>query len=83
MSVTLADEQLAFVRRLSEFGVAYAPVGGFALRAHGHDRAANDLDLLSLPTEPNTRVKAARIERRRSFACSLSDRVERHQSNRS
>lgn len=48
------------IRALNEAGVDYFLIGGYALAAHGHQRATRDIDILVPPTrEAGERVKRA------------------------
>lgn len=56
---TLEDLKL-LLRSLNEHGVEYLLIGGYALAAHGYQRATTDVDLLvAATTESGRRVKAA------------------------
>lgn len=48
------------IRALNDAGVDYFLIGGYALAAHGHQRATRDIDILVPPTlEAGERVKRA------------------------
>ncbi len=56
---TLEDLKL-LLRSLNQHGVEYLLIGGYALAAHGYQRATTDIDLLVPPTaEAGQRVKDA------------------------
>ncbi len=50
---SLLPEQLFFLRALSEHGVEFTVVGGYAMRSLGHTRLTNDLDLVIKQTDDN------------------------------
>jgi len=51
------DDLLRVIRALNEQGADYLLVGGYALYAHGYQRATTDIDILV----PSTRESAARV----------------------
>ncbi len=56
---TLEDLKL-LLQSLNQHGVEYLLIGGYALAAHGYQRATTDIDLLVPPTaEAGRRVKDA------------------------
>ncbi|MFA6092219.1 MAG: nucleotidyl transferase AbiEii/AbiGii toxin family protein [Elusimicrobiota bacterium] len=54
------EDLKSLIRSLNEQGVEYLLIGGFALNAHGYNRATEDIDILVRP-DPETggKVKAA------------------------
>lgn len=55
----LGDAQVGLVVLLQLHGVRVLVIGGWAVRAHGHDRATTDLD----PLASNSKQNAKRVER--------------------
>lgn len=54
------DDLKMLIRSLDENGVEYLLIGGFALAAHGYQRATTDIDVLvSATAETGARMKAA------------------------
>lgn len=54
------DDLKCVIRALNEAGVDYFLIGGYALAAHGHQRATRDIDILVPPTrDAGERVKQA------------------------
>jgi hypothetical protein len=54
------EDLKSLVRSLEANGVEYLLIGGFALAAHGYQRATTDIDLLVASTvEAGSRMKAA------------------------
>ncbi|MBJ7348415.1 MAG: nucleotidyltransferase [Thermoleophilaceae bacterium] len=48
---------------LSDHGVKFVIIGGFAVSAHGHPRATRDLDVVPEPSAENMQRLAAAIEK--------------------
>jgi hypothetical protein len=51
------------LRELVEGGVEFVLIGGWAVAAHGHPRATDDLDVLVRPTPANARRVVAALQR--------------------
>lgn len=50
-----------FLRALGAAGVEYLVVGGFAVAAHGYQRATKDIDIFVRPTADNARRVSAAL----------------------
>src|SRR5438477_461738 len=57
------SDVIAVARYLSEAGVEYALVGGYAIAAHGFNRFSEDVDILVNPSRENTARWIAALSR--------------------
>ena len=79
-SEALPDDFRDLLIALADARVAFVVVGGYALAAHGHLRATDDLDILVEPTAANARRVFAALARsahrsRRTVSSQTSSRA--------